>query len=286
MKWSNYHQHCHFDDGTNTIEEHVKSAINQGVISLGFSGHCPVPFENKWCIPRQEITSYFDEIDQSKKRINGALQVYSSLEIDYIPGIIDLNQSWIESLPMDYTLGSVHFVGTYENGRPWEIDGQHQIFLDGLQKIYHGDVIQVINKYFELIRQMVRIACPDIIGHLDKIKMHNRGFWNEDDPWYQEEILNTLEEIKAANSIIEVNTRGIYKKLTMEPYPGSWILQKIHEMNIPIQLNSDAHHPSEITKNFRQIALLLKSIGFKNLWILIDHEWQPTPFNENGLIMD
>jgi histidinol-phosphatase (PHP family) len=63
-------------------------------------------------------------------------------------------------------------------------------------------------------------------------------------------------------------------------------LEKIHEMNIPIQLNSDAHHPGEITKDFKQIAMLLKSIGFKNLWILIDQVWQPTSFNENGLIMD
>jgi len=286
MKWSNYHQHCHFDDGSKTVEEHVKSALIQGVVSLGFSGHCPVPFENQWCIPENRIYEYSDEIQQSKNRFNNQIQIYKSLEIDFIPGILSPNDSWLNSLSLDYTLGSIHFVDTFEDGNPWGVDGPHQEFLNGLEKIYQGNVIEVVKKYFELTRQMVRDACPDIIGHLDKIKMQNRGYWNEDDKWYRDAVLNTLEEIKATNAIIEVNTRGIYKKLTLEPYPGRWILEKIHEMNIPIQLNSDAHHPGEITKDFGQIAMLLKSIGFKNLWILIDQAWQPASFNENGLIMD
>jgi histidinol-phosphatase (PHP family) len=253
---------------------------------MGFSGHCPVPFENKWSISKNQLQLYFQEIAENKSRYKNLIQVYKGLEVDFIPGIIDLNDPWLKTFPLDYTVGSVHFVGTYQNGRSWEIDGPHKIFLDGLQKIYHGDVIEVVRRYFQLTRQMVRTACPDIIGHMDKIKMQNRGIWNEDDGWYQKEILNTLEEISATDAIIEVNTRGIYKKLTSEPYPGRWILKKIHEMNIPIQLNSDAHHPSEITKNFKQMAILLKSLGFSNLWILHDHEWQPVPFWEDGLLIN
>jgi histidinol-phosphatase (PHP family) len=181
MKWSNYHQHCHFDDGTKTVEEHIKSALIQGVVSLGFSGHCPVPFENQWCIPENRIYEYSDEILQSKNIFNNQIQIYKSLEIDFIPGILSPNDSWLNSLSLDYTLGSIHFVDTFEDGSPWGVDGPHQEFLNGLEKIYQGNVIEVVKKYFELSRQMVRDACPDIIGHLDKIKMQNRGYWNEDD---------------------------------------------------------------------------------------------------------
>lgn len=286
MKWTNYHQHCHFDDGTKTIEEHIKSALKQGVISLGFSGHCPIPFENKWCIPKNQIHKYSDEIELSKIKYDDQIQIYKSLEVDFIPEIISPHDTWLNSLSLDYTVGSIHFVDAFEDGSPWGIDGPHQEFLDGLEKIYHGNVIEVVKKYFDLTRQMIRTSCPDIIGHLDKIKTQNRGFWDENDSWYREAILNTLEEIKATNAIIEVNTRGIYKKLTHEPYPGRWILEKIHEMEIPIQLNSDAHHPREITRNFSQTARLLKSIGFSKLWILLDHEWQPVSFDENGLLIN
>jgi histidinol-phosphatase (PHP family) len=283
MKWSNFHQHCHYDDGTKTVEEHVWSAIDQGVISMGFSGHCPVPFENNWSIRKSDIELYLSEINEAKHKFGDHLHIYKSLEVDFIPGMIDIYDPLLESLPLDFTVGSVHFVGTYENGVPWEIDGRHQRFLDGLENIYAGDIQYVIKKYYALVRKMVTSACPDIIGHLDKIKMQNRGFWNEGDNWYKEEVLKTLEEIKGAKAIVEVNTRGIYKKLTSEPYPGRWILEQLHQMNIPVHINSDAHHPNEITKEFRQTALLLKSVGFKNLWILYDREWQPTTFDENGL---
>lgn len=285
MKWSNFHQHSHYDDGTRPIKEHVEAAIEQGVISLGFSGHCPVPYDNCWSMRKEDLSSYFDEIGQAKTKYKNQIQLYKSLELDFIPGMLSPNDDWIKELNLDYTLGSVHFVGSYDNGRPWEIDGPHKTFLNGLDKIYKGDVKYVVKKYFELIRKMVKVACPDVIGHLDKIKMQNRGFWSEDDSWYREEVFNTLDEIKATDAIIEVNTRGIYKKLTIEPYPGRWILEEIQEMNIPVQINSDAHHPSEITKQFMEAAQLLKSVGFQELSVFLDHQWQSVPFDENGLII-
>jgi histidinol-phosphatase (PHP family) len=286
MKWSNFHHHTLYDDGTKSVEEHVFTAIEQGVASMGFSGHCPVPFDNNWSMKRADLPLYFSDIVHAAQKFEDQIDIYTGLEVDYIPDIIDVNQSWVKELPLDYSVGSVHFVGAYENGHPWEIDGPHQIFLHGLQDIYHGDVKYVVEQYFHLTRQMVRNACPDVVGHLDKIKMQNRGLWNENESWYQNELLETLEEIKASNAIIEVNTRGVYKKLTPESYPGKWLLRQIKQMNIPIQLNSDAHHPGEITNNFPETAMLLREIGFKHLWIMINHQWQAVPFTEHGLIMD
>jgi histidinol-phosphatase (PHP family) len=286
MTWTNYHQHCHYCDGTESVDAHVIAAIQQGITSMGFSCHCPVPFDNNWSMKKADLPAYFDEIEQAKLKHHGKIAINRSLEIDYIPGIIDISEEWLQQLPLDYTIGSVHFVGSYENGRPWEIDGPHQVFLDGLTTIYDDDVQQVVTKYFELTRHMVREVCPDVIGHLDKIKMQNRGFWNEDDDWYKNEILATLEEIRAKKAIVEVNTRGMYKKLTMEPYPGRWVLEHILRMNIPVQINSDAHHPREITSHFSETAGLLKAVGFTHLMAFLNGQWQPVPFNENGLQID
>ena len=283
MKWTNYHMHCHYCDGKDTVENHVINAIRNNVKSLGFSCHCPVPFENGWSMEKKDIPKYLNEIDDTIEKYREQIQIYKSLEIDYIPGVISPSDDWIRKLQLDYTIGSVHFVGAYENGRPWEIDGRHTVFLDGLGKIYHGDVKYVVSKYFQLIRQMVRESCPDIIGHLDKIKMQNHGLWREDDPWYKHEVLATLEEIRSSGSIVEVNTRGTYKKLTLDPYPGPWILRNIVEMNIPIHINSDAHTPSEIIQNFNDAAELLTSLGFKKLKILSDKKWSLQNFDKNGL---
>lgn len=283
MYWTNYHQHCHYDDGKERIMAYASRAMEQNVVSMGFSCHSPVPFENNWSLKAEDISAYLKEIEDAKKAYEGRLEIYRSLEIDFIPGMSDLNAAWIKELNLDYTLGSVHFVGAYENGRPWEIDGPHHLFLDGLQNIHHGDVKKVVCDYFELTRQMVRTACPDIIGHLDKIKMQNRGFWREEDDWYKNEILTTLEEIRATSAIVEVNTRGLYKKLTSEPYPGRWVLEQIFDMKIPVQINSDAHLPREMTLYFSEMAGLLKAIGFKHLSVFRDRDWQPVLFDESGL---
>ncbi len=286
MHWTNYHQHCHYCDGKETAFAHVREALTQGVVSMGFSCHCPVPFENNWSMKYGDISNYLKEIDEVKQAFAGKTEIYRSLEIDFIPGIIDQNAAWIKALELDYTIGSVHFVGTYENGNPWEIDGPHNHFLDGLEKIHDGNVIKVVREFFELTRSMIKEACPDVIGHIDKIKMQNHGFWNEDDDWYKNEILATLEEIRAKKAIVEVNTRGLYKKLTMDPYPGRWVLEQIFDMNIPVQINSDAHHPRETTLYFSETAGLLKAIGFTHLMTFLGGQWQPVSFDESGLRID
>ena len=284
MSWTNYHNHCHYCDGKETAENHVLAAIQQGVFSLGFSCHCPVPFENNWSMKKENLPAYLAEIERARNKFSDKIQVYTSLEIDYIQNMISPTDPWIQNLSLDYTIGSVHFVGAYENGRPWEIDGPHNVFLDGLDKIHGNDVESVVRKYYEYTRKMVKETTPDIVGHLDKIKMHNRRFWDEEASWYKNEVLGTLEEIKASGAIVEVNTRGLYKQLTEEPYPGSWILNQIHQMQIPIQINSDAHHPREITSRFDETLQQLQAIGFKELMVLHDGEWQPARISENSLV--
>lgn len=283
MNWTNYHNHSQYDDGKDSIEHHVISAISQNVKSLGFSGHCPVPFENKWCMKRSDLDDYFNDIKMAKEKYADQIQIYKSLEIDYIPGIISTSDQWIKELKLDYTIGSIHFVGKYENGAPGEVDGTRSKFLEALNNIHQGDVVELVRQYFQLTRQMVKEATPDIVGHLDKIKMQNHGLWDENESWYKEEVMATLEEIRFANSIVEVNTRGIYKKLTKETYPGPWILKQIHQMNIPVQINSDAHVPREITNNFSETLNLLYQIGFRKLKVFNNNEWEFGKLDIHGM---
>ncbi len=285
MSWTNYHSHCHYCDGKMSPEENLLAAVEQGVKIYGFSSHCPVPFENKWSINREKLPDYLEEIEELKKKFAEQIEVYKSMEIDYIPGIISPVSDIIQQSKLDYTLGSVHFANQFDDGRYWEIDSTTPKFKLGVEEIYKGDVQKAVVDYYERIRMMVREARPDIVGHLDKIKIHNSNeyFFDEEDSWYKNEVNKTLEEIKSAGSIIEVNTRGMYKKLVEEPYPGKSILREIKEMNIPICLNSDSHQPDDITKKFPETAELLYSIGFQKMRILHQGEWVDMEFDKNGL---
>jgi len=285
MPWTNYHSHSHFCDGKEAPDVHILAAINKNFLAFGCSSHAHVPFEASWCMKAADKEKYKQVVLGLKEKYKEQIQVYLSLEVDYIPGMIGPNAAQKE-MELDYTVGSVHFVDHFEDKLPWGIDGTRQEFERGLAEIFEGNIKGAISRYYELTRQMLKEDCPDILGHMDKVKMHNThgNYFNETDSWYRKQVLATLEVAKASGVIIELNSRGMYKKKTLDPYPSPWILQKILEMQIPLTLNSDSHHPDDIDKLFEESAKLLIEIGFKELHILLDGEWQPRSFSAGGFL--
>lgn len=270
--WSNLHTHSHFCDGTSSLSEIVNSAVSKNMISLGFSSHAPLPFNSPWCMKKENLTNYLHEINQLKKNTS-QLQIYSGLEVDYIPGKISPEDFKNQ---LDYTIGSVHFVESFADGRGWEIDGTHASFNEGYEHIFKKDIHAVIARYFDLTREMITKSCPTIIGHLDKIKIQNKyhPYFDESESWYRKEVIRTLEVIRTSGAIAEVNTRGLYQKKSLTPYPSPWILDLICQQQIPITLSSDAHHPDDLVNQFPETAKLLLAIGFKKIRILMDGRWQ------------
>jgi histidinol-phosphatase (PHP family) len=245
----------------------------------------PVPFSTHWNMPLSRFADYQAEVAALKAEYAGRIQIYCGLEMDFIPGVAGSFNPCFEDAHLDYTIGSIHFVEAYEDGKPLEIDGPHSIFLDGLKKIFKGDVKKIIRRYFALTRQMIETDCPNVVGHVDKIKMQNEGgkLFSESDNWYRAEMLQTLDAIEAAGIITEVNTRGIYKKVVSETYPSRWVLEHMHARRLPIMLNSDSHHPDEVDGNFRETAMMLRQIGFTHLHILWNGEWIPVSFSPEGI---
>lgn len=287
MTWTNYHSHCSFSDGTDEPRLYAQAAVAQKMLAYGFSCHVPMPFFCAWSMKLENLAAYTAEIEKLKKEFAGRLQIYRSLEIDYIPGFIGPASSFIKDANLDYTVGSIHFVDRFEDGAHWEIDGTSAIFENGLQQIFGGDIRKVVTRYYELTRMMVQEECPDIIGHIDKIKMQNPAnkYFSEDEEWYKAEVLKTLDVIAETKAIIEVNTRGLYKKKTAEPYPGKWMLLEVLKRNIPVTINSDSHHPKEVTAEFENSAALLKQVGFETVKAFIDNKWQDYKFSERGVTL-
>jgi len=279
--WLNFHTHSTYCDGKSTPQEIIAKAHALQVGWLGFSSHAPLPFDCNWCMKRENLQEYLNKIVTLKKSQTD-LEIYSGLEVDYIPEVTDPEKF---SKELDYTIGSIHFVENFKDGRRWEIDGPQSFFLEGLEKIFSNNPKDAIVRYFELTREMVEQSTPTIVGHLDKIKMQNinNKFFSENDPWYQHEIEKTLDSIESAGCIIEVNTRGIYQNKTSTTYPSPWVLSLIHQRKIPITLSSDAHHGDDLVNHFRETAKELTQIGFHKIHILHHGQWRPFKFNEHGV---
>jgi len=274
--WTNYHCHTNFCDGKKSVADVVAEAKAKNMMAIGVSSHAPLPFPNKWSMRTGMLDTYLDEINKAREQ-NQGIQVYAGLEVDFIPGKItpfDFKDH------LDYTVGSVHFVND-----TWEIDNTYEVFVDGLTNIFNGSIRNAVARYYQLTREMVTTTPPDIVGHMDKVKMHNREnrFFKETEPWYREEIDLTLDTIAKAGCIVEVNTRGIYQKKTDATYPSSWILKEILKKNIPITLSSDAHHPDDLINLFPETARQLMDVGFKKIRILLNGRWTDVAFGEHGI---
>ena len=264
MQLFNLHTHSNFSDGKANAEDVVIEAINQGLEVLGFSDHSPVPFENTFAIKNDNVNNYITTIKSLKEKYQDKIDIYCSMEMDFIPGIVKNFKKTKEELGLDYMIGSVHLVGN-DIERLWFIDGSKvETYDEGLNNYFNGDIKKGVKTFFYQYNELIETEEFDIVGHFDKIKMHNRDrYFLEEDKWYRDLLMETLTLIKEKSLIVEVNTRGIYKKRSTDFYPSSWILPIMREMNIPVVISSDAHLPNELTLCFKQAEEALKTAGYK-----------------------
>lgn len=273
--WSNYHGHSNYCDGHGNLEEYVKQAIKLGIKTLGISSHAPLPFETKWSMPVEKLPDYMADMLSLKQKYAGEIELYTGLEVDYIPDVMSPHHPSVQALALDYTVGSVHYVDAFPDGVPFEADGSREVFINAIHQMFDGDERKLVSRYFELVQHMLRDAQPTILGHLDKIKIHNsKGkVFDEGADWYRKLVQETLDVAATSGTILEVNTRGIYKKKCSETYPSPWILKQAYERGISITLNSDAHHIREITGAFEQAAHTIKACGYRHILQLHGGEW-------------
>jgi histidinol-phosphatase (PHP family) len=275
----NLHTHTNYSDGSSDPEDYIKEAIHQGFNTLGFSDHSPVPFENNFAIREPELEEYVNTILRLREQYL-VPSILLALEIDFIPGITLPIEHYRKLYPFDYFIGSVHLVKNEQSGNLWFIDGPDiSIYDNGLKEIFSGDTRKAITAYYRQVQEMIITQRPDIVGHLDKIKMYNRNrFFSEEESWYVKLVEETLDLSSNAGCVIEVNTRGIYKKRSDTLFPGKEILKKILQRNIPVTITSDAHKPQELSLGFKEARKVLIELGFKATWVMTSKSWREVPF--------
>lgn len=274
-KLTNYHTHSRFSDGAAEPVEYIEEALRQGFSSLGFSEHSVLPFENTFALQAGTELAYVAEILRLRELYKTRIQVLLALEADFVPGISTGFQEQKISFGLDYIIGSVHLVKN-PDGELWFIDGpKRETYDNGLKELFGGDIRKGVKAYWHQINQMLEEEQFEIIGHLDKIKMHNQDRWfNENESWYLDLVNETIALIAEKDVIVEVNTRGIYKGRSKSLFPGEYILRKLNERNIRVILSSDAHHPSEISMYFEEAREVMRSCGLKTICAIVDGNWQ------------
>lgn len=280
--WPNYHLHTTFCDGKSPVAEWVEALRARGIPSAGFSSHAPLPapITRPWAMAPADLETYLAQV-RSENHQHPDIELYAGLEVDFVSGQVGPGD--YQAL-VDYTIGSIHMAGQLEDV-PWEVDMSTTLFTRGVDELFGGSYRKAVAHYYAQIRQMLIESPPSIVGHLDKIKIHNRHttLFDEHSAWYREQVIETLHLIARCNAILEINTRGLYQQRTDEPYPSAWIIREAFSLKIPVVLSSDAHRVNEVHLFFPKIASLLNKIGYREVVVLKNGTWQPVPFHELGI---
>ncbi|MBO6023379.1 MAG: histidinol-phosphatase [Bacteroidales bacterium] len=291
MQNFNLHTHSIYSDGKSQPREIVEEAIRQGLTTLGFSEHSPLPFDNTFSVKSEDMPSYVAEIAQLKEEYKDQIDIYCALEADYLTGVSEPFAVTKEKYHLDYLIGGVHLVvdkvPEHVEGpssladQIWFIDGpKWEVYDDGLQKFFDGDIRRAVRRFFDQSNEMIENEQFDIIAHFDKIKMHNRDrYFHEDEPWYRKLAMETLDLIREKGLVMEINTRGIYKKRYNGFYPSPWLMEEACKMHIPAIISADAHHFSEITLEFVAAEEALKKAGYRSVVNFKEGKWMEVPLS-------
>ncbi|MDX1357516.1 MAG: histidinol-phosphatase [Clostridia bacterium] len=277
MRYSDMHTHGDYSDGRGSFKKFMESAREKGIVSLGFSDHSPVPIDNGWSMKKESLPGYLSDLESVKQKSSGGPEIYAGLELDYIPGINVKEYIGFDGLPLDYFLGSVHYVYSDKQGEYFTVDGSFESFDYLVKKGFEGNGKAVFKAYYNNVREMIASYVPAVIAHIDLVTKNNRRgiYFDTGSDEYKNEIEKTLDIVKLYGSIVEINTGGMSRGYMDKPYPSEYILYKCLEKGIPVAMNSDAHSPDALAYGFENVLTLIKAIGFNEIITYQNGTWTP-----------
>lgn len=255
----NLHTHTTFCDGKHTPEEMIQAALEQGLDSLGFSGHSPLAGEC-WVMEAEDVPRYRREILDLREQYAGKLEIFLGLEQDSLSPRPE--ESW------DYLIGSVHMLE--REGERLSVDESAETFQRGVEQWFGGDPLAFAEAYYRQVGAVAENTGCQIVGHFDLVCKFNEGncLFDTEHPRYRTAALEALEQLREREVILELNTGAMSRGYRIAPYPERWILKSAKEMGFSICLTSDAHSARHLTYAFDQAAQLAKSCGYQEAMYL------------------
>ncbi|MFA5571364.1 MAG: histidinol-phosphatase [Sphaerochaetaceae bacterium] len=271
---SNYHTHCYLDDGNGPLEEYVTTAIEKGFTALGFSCHTPVSPPDEWHMKQEDFIIYAKEVFRLKEKYSTKIELYLSLEFDYLDDTQQLLGSEYEH-HLDYTIGAVHCIKHNLSDSYLTVDGPIEEFDTLLQDNFSSNIKDFVAYYYDQQIALMRQYDVDVLAHCDLIKKPNANnrYFDPSEKWYQELTFQFLKEVKQRGTRLEINTGALARKTLTEVYPSIEMLKMCKVLDIPLLLSSDAHNKEHIDFAFDSTCKLLLDIGITSLDAFIENQW-------------
>jgi histidinol-phosphatase (PHP family) len=241
-----YHMHTYLSDGRDSHEQMIDSAAFRGIKEIGFTDHISLK-PVSWAMPIENIEHMISRVHSVQADYNKGVIVKFGVEMDYFWGMDKQIQEIINRLPVDYVIGSVHFLDD------WNFDTD-------ISEYDNIDVNRFYRQYFKVVQQSAKSKLFDIIGHCDLAKKFAYFPTFPLDVLYDE----AAQVFKNADVAVELNTSGRIKPCN-EFYPSASFLERLAYYKVPITLGSDAHVEQNVGQFFDDAITELKALGFKDI---------------------
>lgn len=260
----NLHSHSQFCDGRDPMNLISEAAEAAGMRYFAFTPHSPVPIDSPCNMDKDRVGEYFEEVDRLRDLHSPVMDVLKSLEIDYLGCDFGPHIDYFQKLPLDFRLGSVHFVPN-QDGVLLDCDGRFERFRGYLKDGYRGDLRYVVEKYFEQVLTMLEKGGVDLLGHFDKI-VGNAAIADpeiEEQGWYESLVDDVVSHVRGNDVVVEINTKAYEDKGRFFPAERWW--GKLIDAGVPVAIDSDAHYASRVASGreeaYRRLSRLSESMG-------------------------
>jgi histidinol-phosphatase (PHP family) len=257
------HTHTSFCDGSGAVEDFCEAAYKKKFVSLGFSAHAPIAkktgIKTDWHLDDGRLGEYRSAVNDARTRWRGRLDVYLGLEADYIDGLVSPSDFDYAELGLDYLIGSVHYIKP-----PRCADSPPEEFEKLVNEDFGGDAAALVDRYWDFMELMISGGGFDIIAHADLIKKNNKydKWFSPNDERYVKRLERIACVIAESGLVTEVNTGGLNRGYTVEPYPSLRLLRLLQKKGAPVMINADAHEPDHLGGFYAEARRLLLEAGF------------------------
>lgn len=248
------------------IEAYVAQAARRGLNEVGFTEHLYRCVESEpvlgrfWDLePRRDLAAeteamiredrtlslkaYVDAVVAAKDR---GLPVKLGLEVDFMPGSIDVVLELLEPYPWDFLIGAIHWVGG------WSVDygvSSYEFARRGVRRAYE--------EYFELKTQLAASGTVDVLAHVDVVKRFGNVLPEPPTDLYDQ----VVKAAAHSGTAVEVSSAGLHKPIN-EIYPAPVLLEMFNAAGVPITLASDAHVPEECGRDAARLLDAARAAGY------------------------
>ncbi len=222
-------------------------ALAAGIEVLGVSDHAPRfadPLDHPLPLTqmaRSQWDGYLREAAAVRDDFRGRLDVRVGAEVDWIPGTEAAVRAGLDRPELDYVIGSVHEVGTWNLFHPDTWDG-------ATPDVFH-------ERYWSEIAAAASSGLFDVLGHLDLIRARVPAPTTPP----QGAIDAALDAIAAAGVAVEINGSGMRRD--GRPFPDATLLAALVRRGVPITYGSDTHARDHLGMGWQEAVTSLAALG-------------------------